>query len=278
MRFTKCIPCISKEVCIFTSVFCTLYLTLNELTFNENWDYNMAKGSPNLSWCKARLGSDMNWWVPEISDPIHWDTDGLGIIDPKQFQYIIDLIEPLYDYGFLNEYLDKAFYAFVIEKIDPDKSVQLKRTQESILECQDQFFALPDVIDEEKGPYADFLDHISKLRIKMLNASLDIVQKLTVDELEESIREEQNKDYMEGRNTHYFSEITAILEYIPEGFELDSEEGKEESDEEAPLLDELGDIDEDLDDDIEADDTMKWEEEEEEEEGDFEETTSPPDE
>ena len=77
----------------------------------------MSKSSPKLSWCKARIGEDMNWWVSEISDPIRWDIDGLGIIDPKQFQYIIDLIEPLYDYGFLNEYLDKAFYSFVIEGV-----------------------------------------------------------------------------------------------------------------------------------------------------------------
>tara|TARA_B100001248_G_C27277573_1_gene406087 strand:- start:24 stop:461 length:438 start_codon:yes stop_codon:yes gene_type:complete len=141
------------------------------------------------------------------------------------------------------------------------------------------FFALPDVIDEEKGPYADFLDHISKLRIKMLNASLDMTQKLTIDELEEDVREAQNKDYMEGKSTHYFSEISAILEYLPAGFELDSDEEVEEKlDEPEPLLKELSHINEDLDDDIEADETMKWEEEEEEEEDNFEEMTSPPDE
>tara|TARA_B100001248_G_C27277573_1_gene406088 strand:- start:421 stop:744 length:324 start_codon:yes stop_codon:yes gene_type:complete len=100
----------------------------------------MAKSSPKLSWCKAKLGNDMNWWVSEISDSIHWDTEGLAIIDPKQFQHIVDLIEPLYDYGFLNEFLDKAFYTFIIEKIDKDKTIHLKRTQESILECEDQFF------------------------------------------------------------------------------------------------------------------------------------------
>ena len=112
----------------------------------------------------------------------------------------------------------------------------------------------------------------------MLNASLDMAQKLTIDELEEEIREAQNKDYMEGRSTHYFSEITAILEYLPAGFELDSDEGEEEkSDESEPLLKEFSHINEDLDDDIEADETMKWEEEEEEEDN-FEETTSPPDE
>lgn len=237
----------------------------------------MSNSSPKLSWCKAHLGEDMNWWVKEISDPIHWDIDGLGIIDPKQFQYIIDLIEPLYDYGFLNEILDKAFYSFVIEKINPDKSVELKRTVESTLDCEDQFFALPDVIDEEKGPYADFLDHITKLRVKMLNASLEFSQKLTIEELEEDIREEQNKDYMEGRSTHFFSEITSILEYLPEGYELDNDEEPEAKEAPDQDLEEIADINEDVEDDIEADETMKWDEEEDSEEDDFEETTSPPD-
>ena len=218
----------------------------------------------------------MNWWVKEISDPIHWDIDGLGIIDPKQFQYIIDLIEPLYEYGFLNEILDKAFYSFIIEKINPDKSVDLKRTVETILDCEEQFFALPDVIDEDKGPYADFLDHITKLRVKMLNNSLEFSQKLTIEELEEDIREEQNKDYMEGRSTHFFSEITSILEYLPEGFELDNDEEPESKESSDHNLEEIADINEEVDDEIEADETMKWDEEEESEEDNFEETTSPP--
>ena len=236
----------------------------------------MSKSSPKLSWCKAHLGKDMNWWLKEISDPIHWDIDGLGIIDPKQFQYIIDLIEPLYDYGFLNEILDKAFYSFVIEKINPDKSVDLKRTVESILDCEEQFFALPDIIDEEKGPYADFLDHITKLRVKMLNSSLEFSQKLTIEELEEDIREEQNKDYMEGRSTHFFSEITSILEYLPEGFELDQDEAPETKEASEIELQEIEGIEEHVDDDIEADETMKWDEEDDDEEDQFEETTSPP--
>ena len=68
----------------------------------------------------------MNWWVSEISDSIHWDTEGLAIIDPKQFQHIVDLIEPLYDYGFLNEFLDKAFYTFIIEKIYKETDVLIQ--------------------------------------------------------------------------------------------------------------------------------------------------------
>ena len=110
----------------------------------------------------------------------------------------------------------------------------------------------------------------------MLNSSLEFSQKLTIEELEEDIREEQNKDYMEGRSTHFFSEITSILEYLPEGFELDQDEAPETKEVSEPELQEIEGIEEEVEDDIEADETMKWDEEDEDEEDQFEETTSPP--
>ena len=87
----------------------------------------MSKPTTKLTWCKARLGEDMNWWIHEISDPVHWDVDGLGIIDPRQFQYLIDLLEPLSDYGLQNELVDNAFYSFGIDNVEKDKAILLKR-------------------------------------------------------------------------------------------------------------------------------------------------------
>lgn len=238
----------------------------------------MAKPTSKLTWCKARFGEDMNWWVQETSDPVHWDVDGLGIIDPRQFQHIIDLIEPLQEYGLQNELVDDAFYSFAIDNVEKDKSVMLKRVQDSILESEDQLFALPDILDEEKGPYADLLDHLTKLRIKMLNDLIDFSQTFTIEELEEDIREQQNGDYMEGRATHFFTEITTILEYVPEGFALEEEESEQTTDDD-DIEKDLGGIDtgDEEDEKIVEDDTMKWDEDEEDEE-EYEETTSPPDE
>ena len=240
----------------------------------------MPKPTTKLTWCKARLGEDMNWWVQEISDPIRWDIDGLGIIDPRQFQHVIDLLEPLSDYGLQNDLVDDAFYSFGIEDVEEDKTVRLKRVQDSVLESEDPLFALPDVLDEEKGPYADFVDHITKLRVKMLNDLIDFAQNLTVEELEEEIREAQNADFMEGRASHFFTELTAILEYVPEGFELDEDDGDSKPKTEDDKLEkDLAEVDADteVDEKIEEDDTMKWDEEEEgEEDDDFEETTVPP--
>ena len=75
----------------------------------------MSKPTNKLTWVKARLGEDSNWWASEISDPIHWDVDGLGIVDPKQFQYMMELLDPLSDYGLKTELIEDAFYSFGIK-------------------------------------------------------------------------------------------------------------------------------------------------------------------
>ena len=90
----------------------------------------MSKPTTKLTWCNARLGEDMNWWIYEISDPVHWDVDCLGIIDPRQFQHLIDLLEPLCDYGLQNELVDDAFYSFGVDNVDKDKAIHLKRVQD----------------------------------------------------------------------------------------------------------------------------------------------------
>lgn len=237
----------------------------------------MEKPTNQLNWCKARLGKDMNWWIHEISDPIHWDLDGLGIIDPRQFQHLVELIENLVDYGLQTDIIEEAFYTFSIESVEEDKSVLLKRVKDNILDSEEQLFALPDVLDEDKSPYADLIDHIIKLRVKMLNDLIDFSQQLTIEELEEEIRETQNDDFLEGRATHFFNELTAILEYVPEGFDLAEDESTESKDEDEQLQKDLADVEPAPEEDIVADETMKWDEEEESEE-EYEETTSPPEE
>ena len=226
----------------------------------------MSTASPKLSWCVVRLGEDVNWWVDEISDEIHWDVDGLGIIDPRQFTHILDLMDPLTEYGLNSDLIENAFFAFGIDKEVKEGRIRLTRVNEPILESEDPLFALPDIMDEEKGPYADFLNHITRLRVKMLNDLIDFKQQLTIEDLEEEIRETQNQDYMEGRAVHFFNEITSILEYVPEGFELDEEDIEEsDSSEGEDLEEDFPDLEE-TDEKIEEDETMRWDEDEEDEE------------
>ncbi|MFZ5495270.1 MAG: hypothetical protein ACOZE5_08025 [Verrucomicrobiota bacterium] len=228
----------------------------------------MAKGSPQLEWCVVRLGEDHNWWVDEVSDPVHWDVDGLSIIDPRQVDHIIELIEPLREYGFDQDVFERAFIPFRIAKDLGNGKVRLTRIKQPLLESEEKLFALPDVIDEENGPYADFLDHITRLRVKMLNEVLDLEEKLTVDEVEDQIREAQNNDFIEGKAVHLFNEITAILDYTPEGHGDDDEE----SDKAAPAEEEadLPDVEEEEDEKMKNDASLKWDDDEEDEDADEE--------
>lgn len=221
-----------------------------------------------MSWCIARLGEDYQWWVDEISDEVHWDVDGLSIIDPKQIAHIVELLDPLRDYDFLTEMFEDAFFTFTIDKKMDNQRLRLRRLADSMLDSDELYFALPDIVDEDKSPYADFLDHITRLRVKMLNDLIDFEQKFTVEELEEEIREEHNNQYLEGTAVHAFKEVTDILEFVPEGFELD-EDDKEGKDDEADIEEEFPDIEED-EEEISKDETMTWEDEDEEAEAELE--------
>jgi hypothetical protein len=227
----------------------------------------MAKGTPQLEWCVVRLGEDHNWWVDEVSDPVHWDVDALSIIDPRQVDHLIEAIEPLREYGFDPDVFERAFIAFRIAKDMGKGRVRLQRTKEPLLESDEKLFALPDIIDEENGPYADLLDHLTRLRVKLLNDLFDFEEKLTVDEVEDQIREAQNNDFIEGKSVHLFAELTAILDFVPAGYGDDDEEegaapkrrGAAAEDDE----DNLPEIEEEEDERMKNDSSLKWDEDDE---------------
>jgi hypothetical protein len=186
----------------------------------------MAKSTYQLEWCIVRLSDDLNWWLEEISDIVHWDIDGLSIIDPRQIGHILELLEPLRDYGFADDIFDRAFLSFGIDRDLGKGSVRLTRVKDSLIESDEKLFGLPDIMDEETGPYADFLDHIMKLRVKMLNDMYEFEQTLTIDEVEDELREVQNICLMEGTGVHLYNEIVAILDYVPAGWEIDEDDDK----------------------------------------------------
>jgi hypothetical protein len=227
----------------------------------------MAKSSTTLDWCIVRLGEDHNWWVHEVSDPVRWDVDGLSIIDPRQVAHLLELVEPLRDYGFDQDVMEAAFIPFRIEKDLGEGRVRLKRVKESIFESDEKLFALADVLDEENGPYADLLDHLTRLRVKMLNDLFDFESKLTVDEVEDELREDQNTNFIEGKAVHTFEEITAILDYVPAGWDADEEQPEKEVDDEAEDLPELDAEEEEK---LKNDESLKWDEDEDEEKDDEE--------
>ncbi|HEY1792968.1 MAG TPA: hypothetical protein VGG34_08615 [Opitutaceae bacterium] len=224
----------------------------------------MAKPTSILDWCIVRLGEDHNWWVSETSDPVRWDVDGLSLVDPRQVAHLIELVDALRDYGFQQDVFETAFIPFRIEKDLGSGKVRLKRVKESIFESDEKLFALPDILDEENGPYADLLDHLTRCRVKMLNDLFTFENKLTVDEVEDEIREEQNTHFIEGKAVHTFSELCAILDFMPEGIETDEEQPSKAAEDEE---DDLPALDEEEEEKLKNDESLKWDEDGDEEDG-----------
>lgn len=221
----------------------------------------MPSATNQIEWCTVRLGEDLNWWVVEVSDDVHWDVDGLSIIDPGQVAHLIDLTEPLLEYNFDQDVFDRGFIAFKIQKDLGDGLVRLVRTNEGFYDTDEPLFGLPDVVDEENGPYADLLNHITRIRVNLLNDIIDFEQKFTIDELEEELREEENNNFIEGRAVHMFNELTRILEYVPAGWEVDGEDGEERSEED--VIEDFPEIDDEEAKKISESENLKWDEEEE---------------
>ncbi|MBQ6534633.1 MAG: hypothetical protein IJI37_05630 [Opitutales bacterium] len=226
----------------------------------------MAKTSPKLTRCKIRLGKDLNWWVVETNDKINWDIDGLSVIDPRQASHLLDTLDGLREYGFDESILEKAFIPFSIDSKDSKNDVKIVRTDDSVFDADDQqLFLLPDLLDDERSGYAEFLDHITKLQVKMLNDTFQFEKDVAIEDLEEEIRDNYSNDYMEGRAIHVFREVMDILEYVPAGYSLDDEDDESSragDSEENYDIDDLPEEEEN----IEEDDTMHWDEEESEDE------------
>jgi hypothetical protein len=221
----------------------------------------MAKAITTLNWCVVRLGDDHNWWVAETSDPVRWDVDGLSIVDPRQLAHLIELVDPLRDYGFDQDMFEAAFIPFRIDKDLGEGKVRVKRMKESLFDSEEKLFVLADILDEENGPYADLLDHLTRCRVKMLNDIFKFESKLSVDEVEDEIREDQNSNFIQGKAVHTFEELTAILDYMPAGYDADEEttaKGIEDEDD-----GELPELDEAEEEKLKNDESLKWDEDEE---------------
>ena len=230
----------------------------------------MKKTGPSLDWCIVRLGKDDKWWIDSISDKENWDVDDLGIIDPKQFLHINELIDSMTEFGLDFQLVDEAFFTFEIAEELEGGLIKLVRVRDSLLKAEDMLFALPDVLDEEKGPYADFLNHISKVRVSMLNELIEFTEPYTQEEMEEVLAEKENNDFLEAKRSHFSEELISILEFVPEGFAIDSdldEDAEKSTDKE----EDYSDLDTDLvevsekEEKLLPDEDLKWEEEEREE-------------
>ena len=110
----------------------------------------MPKKSSKLQWIITSLREDMNWWVIEVSESIPWDLDSLGIIDPRQWSFLVDLLDPLREYGLDVDIVEEAFIPYSIDKDLGDQKIRLVKSAESVLESDEILFILPDVMDDDE--------------------------------------------------------------------------------------------------------------------------------
>ncbi|MCX6939948.1 MAG: hypothetical protein NTX09_04280, partial [Verrucomicrobia bacterium] len=139
--------------------------------------------------------------------------------------------------------------------------VRLKRVKDSLFDSEEKLFVLADVLDEENGPYADLLDHLTRCRVKLLNDLFAFEAKLSVDEVEDELREEQNSHFIQGKAVHTFEELTSILDYMPAGYDTDDEAPAKGAEDESDV--DLPDLEEAEEEKLKNDESLKWDEDEE---------------
>jgi hypothetical protein len=60
--------------------------------------------------------------------------------------------------------------------------------------------------------------------VKLINDTIKLEQKLTVEDVDEQLSELRNQAMIEGRDIHPFEEITDILEFVPQGHEVPTDD------------------------------------------------------
>ena len=149
----------------------------------------MATATPKLEWCTISFDNESMWWVQTVNKDIHWDFDELGIIDPRQLSHILELLDSMREYGIQEDIVEKAFFKFRLEKEMTKQKFRLERTRDSLYDPDQVLFVLPDDMDEESGPFEDFMKHALRVRVRMLNDLIESDQPLTIEEVDAQIRE-----------------------------------------------------------------------------------------
>lgn len=233
-----------------------MFFTQWVILFNRmEFQKNMATLGDD--WCIVHLGEDYNWWVTETAEKIHFDPEFNGILDPKQIEKMADLLSQLREYGLKSELLNNAFALFTIDKELPKQSFRLRLTSDDIFNPKEPIFCLPVLLGDQDGPYMDFLDHITALRVKLLNASFDFQQPIDIDEIEDVLHADQQERFISGVKVHPFDEILSVLEFVPLGYNLDNEIDDEEKNSDEDDLN-LSDFNDEVDDSFEGDSEATW--------------------
>jgi hypothetical protein len=103
-----------------------------------------------------------------------------------------------------------------------------------------------------------------RLRVKLINDTIKLEQKLTVEDVDEQLSELRNQAMIEGRDIHPFEEITDILEFVPLGHEVPGDDDDDDKPARATgAAEDIADLPdvEEVDKDMEK--NLRWDDEDE---------------
>jgi hypothetical protein len=183
-------------------------------------------------WIVVRLGNDLNWWVEEASDHIHWPREGLSILDPRQLRDVLERLAGYEAQGFQPAAFAEAFQLFEVQSELEDGRLRLRPVRATAGGGLQNVFAMPRIADEDDTRYADFIESLVAMRVRKLNDTHDYARQLDVLDLEEELDAEASDRYFGGQGAHCYDEMHDILTWSPDDEEEAEEEGAGDEDEE----------------------------------------------
>lgn len=163
----------------------------------------------------VRLGEDLNWWLERTGDEPDTAPEIAGILDPRQVDHLIEVLDSYLPYGCSRQQFAQAFQAYAMDSELSEGLLRLTAADEDLDDAGSQMFAVPRTSNDGSGPYEVFLGVMSAARIRLLNATHRFTVDCTVEEMNDELRAIDSGRFFSDETIHVFNEITEILEWSP---------------------------------------------------------------
>jgi hypothetical protein len=165
-------------------------------------------------WINVHLGDDMNWWLEATSDDFAWPEGGIGVFDPRQVAHLTERLTDYRSHGLTQRRFADAFHVYSLASEIEDGLLKLTLSEEELGVAGGELFALP-ILEQDGGPYYEFLDALCAARICKLNATHYYARNCTEANMFEELDTFDLDRYFGSATTHVFDKINEILEWEP---------------------------------------------------------------
>jgi hypothetical protein len=162
----------------------------------------------------VRLGEDFNWWIFPAPEEPDSPLANRSVLDPRQLRHVVEALAKYRQHGLDLKSFAQAFYFYALSSEISDGLLQLEATNTGFADGETELFALP-VIDDDDGPYFDFIDQLSDARIHYLNSTHQYTHACTLDEMQDELAALDHDRYFSTETMHAFDEVNQILEWSP---------------------------------------------------------------